>query len=66
MRTTKFHPWFSNNEIDRDFNFKITTTSFDSDELKSILKETISVPHCHHRNTHKNLLKRLREFEKGL
>lgn len=35
-------------------------------ELKALLKEVIDVLHCHHRNTHKSLLARLREYRSSL
>ncbi len=34
-----------------------------NNELRNILKECIDVLHCHHRNTHKSLIERLRKLK---
>ena len=37
-----------------------------SPEVRALLKEVIDVLHCHHRNTHKPLLERVRQLRKNL
>lgn len=37
-----------------------------SGELRALLKEVLDVLHCHHRNTHKPLIERVRTYRSKL
>lgn len=54
-------------EIARKRDLPVNRPSRDKDvELKALLKEVIDVLHCHHRNTHKPLLERVRKYRSSL